>query len=387
MKNFDVIIIGAGASGLMCAIESGKRERAVLIIDHSKKIGQKILISGGGRCNFTNYELSSKNYISNNPHFCKSAISRYNQWDFLDLVYKYNIEFEEREHGRLFTLKSSKEILDMLLKESNDVDVEFQLETKITNIEKKGETFIISSKDKIYSSTSLVIATGGLSIKKIGASSFGYDIAEQFNINVVEQKAGLVPFITERFSELSGIAIEANVSIGKVNFRENILFTHKGISGPAILQISSYWKEGDSTIINLLPDINLLDELNKHIKNNNKKQLSTILSNYLPKRVVKVLLDENLLMKNLNIVSKKEINFICDSLHRLKFTPLVTEGYQKAEVTLGGVDCNELSSKTMESKKVKNLFFIGEVLDVTGWLGGYNLQWAWSSGWSAGQIC
>jgi len=387
MKNFDVIIIGAGASGLMCAIESGKRERAVLIIDHSKKIGQKILISGGGRCNFTNYELSSKNYISNNPHFCKSAISRYNQWDFLDLVYKYNIEFEEREHGRLFTLKSSKEILDMLLKESKDVNVEFELETEIINIEKRGDIFIISSKDKTYSSSSLVIATGGLSIKKIGASSFGYDIAEQFNINVVEQKAGLVPFITERFSELSGIAIEANVSIGKVNFRENILFTHKGISGPAILQISSYWKEGDSIIINLLPDINLLDELNKHIKNNNKKQLSTILSNYLPKRVVKVLLDENLLMKNLNIVSKKKINFICDSLHRLKFTPLVTEGYQKAEVTLGGIDCNELSSKTMESKKVKNLFFIGEVLDVTGWLGGYNLQWAWSSGWSAGQIC
>lgn len=387
----DVLIIGASASGLMCAIEAGKRGRNVVVLDHANKPGKKILMSGGGRCNFTNYDVSAENYISHNPHFCKSALSRFTQWDFIELVNKYNIPFHERDHGQLFCNDSAKDILDMLLSECREAKVEIKLNVEIAEITKTPDNgFTIATGKHFIQSDSLVVATGGLSIPKMCATPLGYKIAKQFNIKVWPTSAGLVPFTLqpedkERFSPLSGIAIDSLVSNARTCFRENILFTHRGLSGPAILQISSYWQPGECISINLLPDIDLQALLlHAQLQHNNQK-LKTWLSQYLPKRVISTLLASELINTPLQSLSRKQFQDTAEQLQNWQICPNGTEGYRTAEVTLGGVDCDALSSKTMEAKSVPGLYFIGEVVDVTGWLGGYNFQWAWSSAWCAGQ--
>ena len=391
MQNFDVIIIGASASGLMCAIEAGKRGRTVLVLDHANKAGKKILMSGGGRCNFTNYDISSENYISHNNHFVKSALSRFTQWDFIALVDAYKIPYHEREHGQLFCDDSSKDILNLLLNECKKVNVIIQLKTDILNIKKKPDHhFMIKSSNGDFHCQSLVIASGGLSIPKMGATPFGYKIAEQFNIKVWPTSAGLVPFTLhkkdkEKLSDLSGIAINSIVSTKKISFRENILFTHRGLSGPAILQVSSYWDAGETIEINLLPDIDLLETLTEAFDKQPQIKLKTLLHTLLPKRLVNIFFKAELLDKTLQEISHKQFQYIAAALQKWSIQPNGTEGYRTAEVTIGGVDCDALSSKTFESKTVSGLFFIGEVMDISGWLGGYNFQWSWSSGWCAGQ--
>lgn len=390
----DVLIIGASASGLMCAIEAGKRGRQAIVLDHANKPGKKILMSGGGRCNFTNYDVSSSNYISHNPHFCKSALSRYTQWDFIEMVNKYQIPYHERDHGQLFCDDSAKDILNMLLSESQKANVEIILNCDVNSINIQNDEnslFIIETSMGNYQATSLVIASGGLSIPKMCASPLGYKIAEQFGHHVWPTRAGLVPFTLqpedkELFSALSGIAVDSIVSNERIQFRENILFTHRGLSGPAILQLSSYWQPGDAIYINLLPDMDVLNFLKKRQSTQPKNKLKSVLGKILPKRVVLTLLYQDIVEKPLQEISHAQFYEVAQKLQKWKIKPNGTEGYRTAEVTLGGVDCNELSSKTMESRKIAGLFFIGEVVDVTGWLGGYNFQWAWSSGWCAGQV-
>jgi predicted Rossmann fold flavoprotein len=390
MTETDVIIIGAGASGLMCAIEAGKRGRRVIVLDHANKAGKKILMSGGGRCNFTNYFVESNNFISNNPHFCKSALSRYTQWDFLALITRYQISYHEREHGQLFCNESAKDILSMLLTECANTGVIVQLNTSIENIELHADNFHLKTNQGNFKGQSLVVATGGLSIPKMGASPFGYKVAQQFGISVIPTRAGLVPFSLQsddkdKFSPLSGIAVPCIISNQRQSFKENMLFTHRGISGPAVLQISSYWELGEEITINLLPDVTLETELKLKRQVKIKNRLKTILDFYLPKRLLKCLLPEVLLNTSLQDISDRQIILVAELLHKWTIKPNGTEGYRTAEVTVGGVDCQSLSSKTMESKVVPGLYFIGEVVDVTGWLGGYNFQWAWSSAWCAGQ--
>ncbi len=390
MTETDVIIIGAGASGLMCAIEAGKRGRKVMVLDHANKAGKKILMSGGGRCNFTNYSIDPDNFISNNPHFCKSALSRYSQWDFLALIVRYQIPYHEREHGQLFCDNSAKDILNMLLAECANAGVVVQLNTHIDSIEQIANRFYLKTDHGNFTSQSLVIASGGLSIPKMGATPLGYKIAQQFGINVLPTRAGLVPFTLqpedkEKFSPLSGIAVPCIVNNKRQSFSENVLFTHRGLSGPAVLQISSYWQAGEEVEINLLPQLNLETELKSKRRQKLKNTLKTILDSYLPKRLISCLLPDELLNISLPDLSDRQIQQIANQLHQWAIKPNGTEGYRTAEVTVGGVDCDAISSKTMESKKVPGLYFIGEVIDVTGWLGGYNFQWAWSSGWCAGQ--
>ena len=390
-QQFDVIIIGAGASGLMCAIESGKRGRRTLVIDHARKAGNKIRMSGGGKCNFTNYDVTADNYLSHNPHFVKSALSRYTQWHFIELVTQYQIPYHERDHGQLFCDESAKDILDMLLEECRRNGVELLLKTAVESLSKGDHNgFLLNCNIGTLKCDSLVVATGGLSIPTMGASPFGYKIAEQFGIKVWPPSAGLVPFTLqpqdkERLSPLAGIAVSAEVSYGKNNFRENVLFTHRGLSGPAILQISSYWQSGDVVTINWLPDRELSGELEREKQSHPKKQLKTVLSQWLPQRLVTTLLPTRLYELPINQLGKTELEQTAQLLQQWPIKPNGTEGYRTAEVTTGGVDCDAISSKTMESHEIPGLFFIGEVLDVTGWLGGYNFQWAWSSGWCAGQ--
>ncbi|MCK9396422.1 MAG: NAD(P)/FAD-dependent oxidoreductase [Methylobacter sp.] len=392
MIETDVIIIGAGASGLMCAIEAGKRGRKVLVLDHANKAGKKILMSGGGRCNFTNYSIEPNNYISSNPHFCKSALSRYTQWDFLALIGQYRIPFHERDHGQLFCNESARDILDMLLAECDKAGAVVQLNTRIDSVERPVDRFHLKTSSGNFSCRSLVVATGGLSIPKMGATPLGYKIAEKFGINVLPTGAGLVPFTLqpedkEKFSALSGIAVPSAVSNKRQSFSGNVLFTHRGLSGPAILQISSYWRAGEEISINLLPQVNLDAELKVKRQQRIKNKLKTILEGYLPKRLISAFLDENLLDLSIQDASDKQIMQVANQLNNWTIKPNGTEGYRTAEVTVGGIDCDAVSSKTMESKQVPGLYFIGEVLDVTGWLGGYNFQWAWSSAWCAGQYC
>lgn len=391
----DVLILGAGAAGLLCAREAGKRQRKVLILDHANRAGKKILMSGGGRCNFTNYQVSAENYISHNPHFCKSALSRFTQWDFIQLVEQYHIPYHERDHGQLFCDNSAKDILNMLLEECRLAGVSIQLNTSIDTIQQNDDgTFMVNTEHgKVQASIvcqSLVVATGGLSIPKMCASPLGYRIAEQFGINVWPTRAGLVPVTLypedkQRFAPLSGIAVDTLVSTSGKQFRENILFTHRGLSGPAILQISSYWQPGANITINLLPDLDLVELLDAAHKAQPKKKLKTLLTQYLPKRLISAFMDNELLEQPLQHLTQQDASHIAGALQHWILRPGGTEGYRTAEVTLGGVDCDALSSKTMESRNVPGLYFIGEVVDVTGWLGGYNFQWAWSSGWCAGQ--
>lgn len=388
----DVLIIGASASGLMCAIEAGKRDRKVIVLDHANKAGKKILMSGGGRCNFTNMEVDASNFISHNPHFCKSALSRYTQWDFISMVNAHQIPYHERDLGKLFCDDSAKDILNMLHAECGKAKVKLQLNCQVHSIDKNNDgLFLVKTSLGDYQAKSLVIASGGLSIPKMCASPLGYQVAEQFGHHIWPTTPGLVPLTLqphdkEILEELSGISVESLVSNEHMQFKENILFTHRGLSGPAILQISSYWQAGEAVMINFLPDIDVVVLLKTRQQKQPNLKLKTVLSEFLPKRLLPALLDRELIEKPLQELSNTGIDEIAQKLQHWRIKPGGTEGYRTAEVTLGGVDCDELSSKTMESNKVKGLYFIGEVVDVTGWLGGYNFQWAWSSGWCAGQV-
>jgi len=381
--SYDVIIIGAGAAGLFCAAEAGKRKKTVLVIEHEEKVGKKILISGGGRCNFTNLYASPDNYISQNPHFCKSALARYTQHDFIELVERYKIAYHEKKLGQLFCDSTSRQIVEMLLEECSKSDVQIKVDCSVKSVQKKNN-FIVKTNLGEFESGAVVIASGGLSIPKMGATSFGYKIAKQFGVSVTETKPGLVPLLLSKedlfkFKNLSGVSIDTIVSNKEISFRENILFTHKGLSGPAILQISSYLKEKEELRIDLIPDRNL-DE----IKNSKEKiELKTYLKNFFAERFTSVLNENYIPSKPLYQLNEKEIDSINHLLKNFTLKPVGDEGYEKAEVTVGGVDTNGLSSKTMMAKKAEGLFFIGEVVDVTGWLGGYNFQWAWSSGFAA----
>ncbi len=387
--NFDVAIIGAGAAGMMCAIEAGKRGRRVLIVEKSKAAGEKIRISGGGRCNFTNLNINKDNFLSNNQHFCISALKRYTQGDFIALVEKHGIAYHEKTLGQLFCDISSKQIINMLLKECEEYGVEIKYNTEVTKVAKIEQGYELQTDDGQLQAESLVIATGGLSIPKMGATDFGYKIAQQFDIEVVRTMPALVPLTfydsqLQFTKALAGVSALAEVKIGKRKFKENILFTHRGISGPAILQISSYWQYGGDIEINLLPDHNLEQLLKNARDQDPKNDVAAILSQYLAKRLVDYILQNVEISGRVGDLSNKKIALLAQSVNSWQIDPAGSEGYAKAEVTIGGVSCDDISSKTFESKKVPGLFFIGEVLDVTGHLGGYNFQWAWSSGFVCG---
>ena len=390
IEKFDVVIIGAGAAGMMCAIEAGKRGRKVLLVDHAKKIGEKIRISGGGRCNFTNINSNPNKFISLNPNFCISALKQYTQNDFIGLINRHHIKFHEKKLGQLFCDESSKQIIDMLLHECKISNVILKNETPVLAVSKIDDKYHIKSEAREYLCESLVIATGGLSIPKIGATDFGYKIAKQFHINVIEQEPGLVPLtfqdlLLNKCKNLAGLSLEAVVSFQKKSFEEGMLFTHRGLSGPSILQISSYWKLGKDIQINLAPtkDIHMLLEERK--LSNPKQDVTSIISEFIPKRLALSLCKDLKVSGRIADLSKKIIEIVSKSINQWKINPIGTEGYRTAEVTLGGVDTKELSSKTMMSKNNEGLYFIGEVVDVTGHLGGYNFQWAWSSGYVSGQ--
>ena len=389
-EKYDVVIIGAGAAGMMSAIECGKRGRKTLLIDHSKKIGEKIRISGGGRCNFTNLNASPIKYISKNPSFIISALNQYNQEDFIDLVKKYKIKYHEKKLGQLFCDNSAQEIIDMLLNECKLANVVLKIDTKVIEVSYKDKIFITRDNSKTYLSSSLIVATGGLSVPKIGASKFGYDLAKQFNLNVIDTVPALVPLtfnekILNKCKLLAGVSANAIISIKKTLFEEGMLFTHRGLSGPSILQISSYWKEGESLNIDLCPEKNIFNFLLNKRNTSPKQSINSIINSFLAKRLATIICEENEITGNIGELSNKNIKKLSDSINNWIVEPIGTEGYKTAEVTLGGVDTNELSSKTMMSKKNPGLFFIGEVVDITGHLGGYNFQWAWSSGFVAGQ--
>lgn len=389
-NKYDVIIIGAGAAGMMSAIEAGKRGRKVLLVDHYKKIGEKIRISGGGRCNFTNINTNPNKFLSQNPKYVRSALSQYTQNDFINLINKYEIKFHEKKLGQLFCDHSAQQIVEMLLKECELANVTILKEFIITNIDKENDQYLVSTETDTYSSESLIVATGGLSVPKIGATSFGYEVAKKFDHNIIETLPALVPLtfsekILEMCKELTGLSVEAIVSFNKVLFQEGMLFTHRGLSGPSILQISSYWKQGDNIKVNLSPKLNVYQLLEEKRKLNPKFDILNIISEILPKRLAQIICSENKVSGNISELSNKILKQLSDNINSWLINPTGSEGYRTAEVTLGGVDTKELSSKTMMSNKHKNLFFIGEVVDVTGHLGGYNFQWAWSSGYVAGQ--
>lgn len=389
MRQYDVVIIGAGAAGMMCAIEAGKRGRSTLVIDHADAAGEKIRISGGGRSNFTNLHTTPANFLSENTHFCKSALSRYTQHDFIKLVTAHGIAYHEKTLGQLFCDHSAKDIINMLQGLMEDVGVELKLGISVTAVEKQENGFVLTTTLGTVACTSLVIATGGLSIPKMGATGFGYDIARQFGIDMIPTRAALVPLLFDEkllaiTKPLSGLSVDgAVVTCGKKSFREALLFTHRGLSGPSILQISSYWDVGRDIEINLLPDINIFDELKSQRQAKNKAMLHNVLSLHLPKRLADMIAAP--VDASLQDLSDEKLKLVADNINRWKIKPIGSEGYRTAEVTLGGVDTNELSSKTFEAKKVPGLYFIGEVVDVTGHLGGFNFQWAWASGWCAGQ--
>ncbi len=382
----DVIIIGAGAAGLFCAIEAGKRGRKVAVLEHASSVGKKIAISGGGRCNFTNTNCSAQNFLSQNPNFCKSALARFSPQDFISLIEKHGIPYHEKKLGQLFCDGSSREIIQMLIDECEAVGVEIILNCEVESIS-SDDGFIIASKNETFIAQSLVIATGGLSIPTLGASDFGLRIAKQFGLKVIEPRPGLVPLAydesqPEGLKDLSGLSVDALVTHGRIEFRENLLLTHRGMSGPSILQISSYWKPGNMIEIDLLPDVDLAGLL---ATDQTSTELSTILSQFLPRRFAILWSELYAPAKSLRQFSKHEIQMVAERIHHWQLPFNRTEGFRKAEVTVGGIDTNELSSKTMEVNKVRGLYFIGEVVDVTGWLGGYNFQWAWASGFAAGQ--
>lgn len=392
MGSYDTVIIGAGAAGLFCASLTGQAGLSVLVLDNGKKAGRKILMSGGGRCNFTNMYIEPSAYLSENPHFCKSALARYTQWDFIELVQKHNIAYHEKTLGQLFCDDSAQQIIDLLLTECQKGKVSVRLRSEVTQIEKTDIGFTVWVDGKAITTPSVVIASGGLSMPGLGATPFGYKVAEQFGLSVLPTRAGLVPFTLhkpqlEQLSQLSGVAVPAIVTAKDgTSFKENILFTHRGLSGPAILQISSYWQPGEYVSINLLPNTDLESLLQEKRQEHPNQSLKNTLSRLLPKRFIEIMIENKQLPDiSLTQLSNERITQIATLLQEWQVQPNGTEGYRTAEVTLGGVDTRALSSKTMEATKVKGLYFIGEVVDVTGWLGGYNFQWAWSSAYACAQ--
>jgi predicted Rossmann fold flavoprotein len=388
----DVVVVGAGAAGMMCAAQAGKRGRSVLILEHAAAPGEKIRISGGGRCNFTNLRSAPDNFLSQNPHFCISALHRYTAGDFIALVERYGIAYHEKTLGQLFCDSSAKQIIDLMLTEMKQGNAELRLATAVTSVEKAEAGFVLtlSSGPEQIHCQSLVVASGGKSIPKMGASDFGYRLAARFGLAVTETRPALVPLVFDermlaRLKPLAGIGVAARVRCGPASFEEAILFTHRGLSGPAILQISSYWREGDDIAIALLPEIDVFEMLRDARKANGRQMLSTRLSEILPKRLARMIADEQDIAGTLADLSDATLRRIDDRVNAWSVRPSGSEGYRTAEVTLGGVDTKGLDSRTMAAKSVPGLFFIGEVVDVTGWLGGHNFQWAWSSGWCAGQ--
>jgi predicted Rossmann fold flavoprotein len=392
VEQFDVVVIGAGAAGMFCAAQAGQLGCRVLLLDNGKKPGRKILMSGGGRCNFTNMSVEPAAYLSHNPHFCKSALARYTQWDFIDLINRYGIAYHEKTLGQLFCDDSAQQVVDLLVQECELGQVVTRLRSEVLSVEKTDQGFELALNGESVSARSLVVASGGLSMPGLGATPFGYKLAEQFGLKVLPTRAGLVPFtlhkpLLEQSQALSGVSIPAVVTAEDgTRFRESILFTHRGLSGPAILQISSYWQPGEFVSINLLPTLDLVGFLNEQRQAHPNQSLKNTLALHLPKRLVELLQELGQLPEaTLKQLTPTQQAALVESLQDWRVQPNGTEGYRTAEVTLGGVDTKALSSKTMEASKVPGLYFIGEVVDVTGWLGGYNFQWAWSSAWACAQ--
>ncbi|NBI24292.1 NAD(P)/FAD-dependent oxidoreductase [Klebsiella quasipneumoniae] len=392
MERFDAIVVGAGAAGMFCAAQAGQLGCRVLLLDNGKKPGRKILMSGGGRCNFTNMYVEPAAYLSQNPHFCKSALARYTQWDFIELVGKYGIAWHEKTLGQLFCDDSAEQIVTLLLAECEKGGVQIRLRSEILSVERDEQGYRLQVNGETLATKKLVIASGGLSMPGLGASPFGYKIAEQFGLKVLPTRAGLVPFtlhkpLLEQLQVLSGVSVPSTITAENGTlFRENLLFTHRGLSGPAVLQISSYWQPGEFVTVNLLPDCNLEEFLNEQRGAHPNQSLKNTLAMQLPKRLVECLQQlgqiPDVTLKQLNV---RDQQALVETLTAWRVQPNGTEGYRTAEVTLGGVDTNELSSRTMEARKAPGLYFIGEVMDVTGWLGGYNFQGAWSSAWACAQ--
>lgn len=385
------MIIGAGAAGMMCAIEAGKRGRRVLVLDHAKAPGEKIRISGGGRCNFTNIDASPRNFLSGNPHFCKSALARYRPQDFVALVERHGISWHEKTLGQLFCDHSAKDIIRMLTAEMSEAGVQLALETAISAVERIASGFRITTSAGSVDAASLVLASGGKSIPKMGATGFAYRIAEQFDMPLVETRPALVPLTLDqaqlaKLGGLAGVAADAEARFGKEAFREAVLITHRGLSGPAILQISSYWREGEEIVLRLMPDIDIASILKGMRRTNGRQAAQTALADILPRRLAQFFADEaKVTGRMLADLSDKAIDALSNSIQAWAIKPAGSEGYRTAEVTLGGVDTRALDSRSMQTREVPGLYFIGECVDVTGWLGGYNFQWAWSSGFVAGQ--
>jgi len=392
VTEYDVIVIGAGAAGLMCAAQAGQRGRRVLVVDHAKKPGRKILISGGGRCNFTNYDVTANNFLCENSHFVKSALAQYSQWDFIGLVATHGVAYHERDHGQLFCDDSAKDIVNLLLAECDQATISQRYRCEVHDIEKEEAGFRLKLNGEPVRCQSLVVATGGLSMPKLGATPFGYQLAEQFGLKVLPTRAALVPYTLHqedktRFADISGVSVPCSITTESgVCFTENLLFTHRGLSGPAVLQTSSFWQPGEAVTIDLLPSESLKEVLVAMRDKHPNQTLKTSLSRLFPKRLVEVLIARDSLPdKPLKQLDDKQLDQLHHYFHQWSIAPNGTEGYRTAEVTLGGVDTHAISSKTLEARDIPGLYFIGEVLDVTGWLGGYNFQWAWSSGWVAGQ--
>ena len=389
-KSVDVVVIGAGAAGLMCASEAGRRKRRVLLLDHSNKLAEKIRISGGGRCNFTNLFTDPAAFLSNNAHFCKSALSRYTQHDFIEMVEHAKINYHEKKLGQLFCDDTAQQIIELLKHNVLEAGVELEQGVKVSAVEKAEKHFVLNTDYGFVQANSLVVATGGLSIPKIGATDFGYRLARQFNLPVTEVRAGLVPLI---FSDsvlafckaLAGLSVDAVVSCSAASFREGLLFTHRGLSGPSVLQISSYWQDGEMLLIDLAPDMSLSEQIQQAKSSQGKLDILTVLARILPRRLAAAILEREGVSGRIADLTSVEVDRLYTAVHRWQIFPSGTEGYRTAEVTLGGVDTSALSSKTMEAHSCPGLYFVGEVIDVTGHLGGYNFQWAWSSGWVAGQ--
>ncbi|GAA2817817.1 hypothetical protein EDC40_103551 [Aminobacter aminovorans] len=390
MQSFDVVVIGAGAAGMMCAVEAGKRGRSVLVVDHASAPGEKIRISGGGRCNFTNIHASPKNFLSQNPHFCISALSRYTQRNFIGLVESYGIAYHEKTLGQLFCDGSARQIIEMMVEEMQQNGAELRLSTTVEDISRTADGFELFVSGSRVACKSLVVACGGKSIPKMGATGFGYEIAAQFGLPVVETRPALVPLTfdantLQKLTPLAGIAVDADVACGKTRFYEAMLFTHRGISGPSILQISSYWREGDEIAISMLPGTDVAAILREAKRANGRQAVQTVLAAHLPKKLAQAIAERLGFNGNLADLNDTHLKAVDAAVNQWRIKPAGSEGYRTAEVTLGGVDTRSLDQKTMQVKSVPGLFFIGEVVDVTGWLGGYNFQWAWSSGWAAGR--
>ena len=391
MIPYDVAVIGGGAAGLMCAIEVGKRGRRVVVLEHCDRVGKKILISGGGRCNFTNLNVVPENFLSANPHFCKSALARYTQWDFISLVERHGIAYHEKELGQLFCDQSAQLIVKMLTDECRLAGVRITTECSVNRAGRGANGFVLKTNRGSIETRSLVIACGGLSVPKMGATSLGYELARKFGHQVVPTRAGLVPLTFSpddlvRYKDLSGVSLPVRVECRRQIFSNAMLFTHRGISGPAILQISSYWKPGDELSVNFLPLTDADEWLRQRQSSRSDAELKTALGEFLPKRLAQRLCEIELGSRPLRQYLPRDLRAICERLQNWRFVPDSTEGYRTAEVTAGGVDTDGLSSTTLESKIVPGLYIIGEVVDVTGHLGGFNFQWAWSSGWAAGQV-